>query len=62
MISEAALGLLFTPRDKLGPLARQGGLLTPATALGGILADRLSRTRFINISSKIITDESQKTR
>ena len=61
MVSEAALGLLFTPRDRLGPLARRGGLLTPATALGLILAERLVRTPYITISSSIVSTDTRKT-
>ncbi|KAH7101518.1 saccharopine dehydrogenase [Auriculariales sp. MPI-PUGE-AT-0066] len=53
IISEAALALL-RPRDQLEPLARQGGLLTVATAFGSALAERISRTELIEISSSIV--------
>ncbi|KAH7099922.1 saccharopine dehydrogenase [Auriculariales sp. MPI-PUGE-AT-0066] len=62
IISEAALLLLRTPRDRLSPFARQGGLLTSATALGSLLAERLSQTRFIDISSTVVSEETLKTR
>ncbi|KZV96731.1 saccharopine dehydrogenase [Exidia glandulosa HHB12029] len=62
MISEAALGLLFTAPEKLGPLAATGGLLTPATALGSVLPDRLRRTGLFEISSHIVDDEPKKDR
>ncbi|GAA5870079.1 hypothetical protein JCM16303_001889 [Sporobolomyces ruberrimus] len=43
MISEVALALL-KDHDRLSPLAQQGGSLTPATALGNVLVERLERT------------------
>ncbi|GAA5908218.1 saccharopine dehydrogenase family protein [Sporobolomyces salmoneus] len=42
MISEVALALL-KDHDRLSPLAKQGGSLTPATALGNVLVERLER-------------------
>ncbi|GAA5949638.1 hypothetical protein JCM3765_002736 [Sporobolomyces pararoseus] len=42
MISEVALGLL-KDHDRLSPLAKQGGSLTPATALGNVLVERLEK-------------------
>lgn len=42
MISEVALALL-KDHDRLSPLAQQGGSLTPATALGNVLVERLER-------------------
>ncbi|GAA5922342.1 saccharopine dehydrogenase family protein [Sporobolomyces koalae] len=43
MISEIALALL-KDHDRLSPLAQQGGALTPATALGNVLVERLEKT------------------
>ncbi|KZV92631.1 hypothetical protein EXIGLDRAFT_740293 [Exidia glandulosa HHB12029] len=62
MVSETALGLLFTTPEKLGPLAAAGGLLTPATALGSVLPDRLRRTGLFEISSRIVEGGSKKDR
>lgn len=54
MISETALGLLLTPKSRLTALARLGGLLTPATALGNELVERLRQTKLIEIECKVI--------
>lgn len=43
MISEAALSIVLD-YERLPPLARQGGPLTPATALGTVLVERLEKT------------------
>ena len=43
MVSEAALAIV-QDYDSLPPLARQGGFLTPATALGMVLIERLEKT------------------
>ncbi|GAA6021366.1 hypothetical protein JCM11491_004762 [Sporobolomyces phaffii] len=43
MISEVALSML-KDHDRLSPLAKQGGSLTPATALGNVLVERLEKT------------------
>lgn len=62
MISEAALGLLLNKPEALGPLAASGGLLTPATALGEVLPDRLRRSGLFEIETEILSDESRKVR
>lgn len=43
MISECALALVLD-WDRLPPLAKTGGPLTPATALGHVLVERLEAT------------------
>ncbi|GAA5964298.1 hypothetical protein JCM21900_003688 [Sporobolomyces salmonicolor] len=43
MISECALALL-KDHDRLPPIAKHGGPLTPATALGNVLVERLEKT------------------
>ena len=45
MISECALAVLQN-RDQLPELARRGGILTPASALGNVLKERLEKTGF----------------
>ncbi|EJD36810.1 hypothetical protein AURDEDRAFT_92562 [Auricularia subglabra TFB-10046 SS5] len=62
MAAESALALLLHPREELGPLAARGGMLTPVTALGAVLPDRLRRTGIFEIASEIVRDEDQKTR
>ncbi|KZV89417.1 hypothetical protein EXIGLDRAFT_771765 [Exidia glandulosa HHB12029] len=59
MISESALALLSTPPETLGPLPAAGGLLTPATALGQVIPDRLRRIGLFDISSQILDDGAQ---
>ena len=54
MISEVGLGLALTPRSKLGALARRGGFLTPATALGDTLAERLNASGRLEVKSEIV--------
>ena len=63
MISEAALALLLDDAS-LPPLARFGGVLTPATALGDVLIRRLEATGTMRFESEIVrsSDESKKTR
>jgi short subunit dehydrogenase-like uncharacterized protein len=52
LISESALALALD-YEKLPALARAGGALTPATAIGDVLLDRLSRTDKISFESQI---------
>ncbi|KAJ7721479.1 Saccharopine dehydrogenase-domain-containing protein [Mycena metata] len=61
LISEAALSLALTPRDKLPPLARRGGVLTPATALGDVYVERLVASGRVTFESKIVSVEGKKT-
>ncbi|GAA5835568.1 hypothetical protein JCM5353_000896 [Sporobolomyces roseus] len=58
MISAVALGLL-KDHERLTPLAKQGGSLTPATALGNVLVERLERTGKFSFS---IDDSESKTK
>lgn len=58
MISEVALALL-KDHDRLSPLARQGGSLTPATALGNVLVERLEKTGKFSFT---IEDSERKTK
>jgi len=53
MAAESALALVLTPRSSLPPLAQAGGILTPATAFGEILIDRLTLTKLFEFESKI---------
>ncbi|KAJ6497433.1 Saccharopine dehydrogenase-domain-containing protein [Mycena sanguinolenta] len=64
LISEAALSLALTSRDALPPIGRRGGVLTPATALGDVLVDRLAASGEVTFESKIVsarTREGKKT-
>ncbi|KAF7350915.1 Sacchrp-dh-NADP domain-containing protein [Mycena sanguinolenta] len=53
-LSEAALCLALA-HDALPAIGRRGGVLTPATALGDVLVDRLAATRQVTFESKIVT-------
>ncbi|KAL5531759.1 hypothetical protein ACEPAF_5321 [Sanghuangporus sanghuang] len=55
MAPEVALALLM-PREKLPPLAHQGGILTPMTALGPLLIERLSATGKFEFESRVLDD------
>ncbi|KAI0364951.1 hypothetical protein BV20DRAFT_955237 [Pilatotrama ljubarskyi] len=63
MISECALGLLLDDAA-LAPMARFGGVLTPATALGDVIVRRLEATGEMHFESEIVTgdEESRKER
>lgn len=64
MISEGALALLLS-RDELPEAALEGGVLTPSTALGDVLVQRLRQSGRFEIESEVIPagrDESRKTR
>jgi len=52
IISEAALLLLSV--DKLPSLARKGGVLTPMTAFGNVLIERLQATGRFDFTSKVV--------
>ena len=70
MISESALSFLLPlvsksrkdkPKDNLHalpPLAREGGILTPMTAFGDVLLERLEETGRFEFSSSIIGDDN----
>ena len=51
MVSESALCLLPANRDKLTRLGREGGILTPMSAFGSTILDRLLVTGKFEISS-----------
>lgn len=54
MISESALALLLTPPSSLPALARTGGVLTPMSALGDVLIERLKQTGRFAFESEVI--------
>ena len=54
MISEAALSIALD-YEKLSPLAKQGGVLTPATYGGDVLAERLVKYAGFSISGADVT-------
>ncbi|KAK7057760.1 Sacchrp-dh-NADP domain-containing protein [Favolaschia claudopus] len=58
LISEAALALALNDRNALPAIGRRGGVLTPATALGDVLIDRLTASGQVTISSEIISVRS----
>lgn len=49
MLCECALAIV-KDYDRLPPLAKQGGPLTPATALGNVLVERLEKTGFFSFT------------
>jgi short subunit dehydrogenase-like uncharacterized protein len=51
MISEAALAAV-RDYDRLPTLAKRGGVLTPATALGDVLKQRLSENEIFKFSAE----------
>ncbi|KAI5481429.1 saccharopine dehydrogenase / Homospermidine synthase family protein [Pseudohyphozyma bogoriensis] len=51
MIVESALAIV-QDEDRLPPLARQGGFLTPATALGNVLVERLEATQQFSFTTE----------
>ncbi|TYJ58948.1 hypothetical protein B9479_000383 [Cryptococcus floricola] len=56
MIAESALSLILPPPANtcLPPLAKKGGVLTPATAFGDVLLKRLEGSGNFEISSQIV--------
>ncbi|WWD19827.1 hypothetical protein CI109_104293 [Kwoniella shandongensis] len=64
MLAESALSLVLPPPEgtSLPPLSKQGGVLTPSTALGGVFVERLKRTGKFRINSEIVSSENKKTR
>ncbi|ORY31619.1 Saccharopine dehydrogenase-domain-containing protein [Naematelia encephala] len=59
ILSEAALSLLLPPPKgtSLPPLAKIGGVLTPSTALGSVLLQRLRSSGKVIIESKVYEDK-----
>jgi short subunit dehydrogenase-like uncharacterized protein len=58
MISEAALSVV-RDYDNLPPLAKKGGVLTPATALGRVLEKRLSQSERFKFSAEIVQGKKE---
>ncbi|KAA1476973.1 NAD-P-binding protein [Dentipellis sp. KUC8613] len=54
MLVESALCLLTTPVAELPPLARKGGILTPMTAMGDALVERLKETGKFAFESEVL--------
>lgn len=72
MISESALCLLlpptslssatkadYNPFDHLPPMASEGGILTPMTAFGDVLIQRLKDTGMFEFSSQVVEDSAE---
>ena len=55
MISESALALLLE-HDALPAWVRKGGVLTPSTALGDVLVQRLEKTGRMSFKSELVED------
>ncbi|KAH8827838.1 Saccharopine dehydrogenase-domain-containing protein [Flagelloscypha sp. PMI_526] len=60
MISESALCLLPESFPKLMPLAQRGGLLTPMSALGNTLIERLKKSGRFELKSFVVEKPSNK--
>jgi short subunit dehydrogenase-like uncharacterized protein len=50
MLVESALALTLS-HDQLSPMAKQGGVLTPAVAFGDVIIERLNATKEFEIES-----------
>jgi len=50
MIAESALSIVLS-YDELPPLGRQGGVLTPVSALGDVLIERLKASERFEFES-----------
>ncbi len=50
MLAESALALTLD-HDLLPPMGKEGGLLTPATAMGDVLVDRLRKSEKLHIET-----------
>jgi len=61
MISECALSLVLN-YPQLTALAHQGGILTPISALGEVLVNRLTSTGRMDFHTEPVEQESRKTR
>jgi len=59
MISESALALVLN-KDSLPPFGRRGGVLTPMTAFGDVLIQRLNACGRISIDSEILPTYEEK--
>jgi short subunit dehydrogenase-like uncharacterized protein len=56
MLAESALALVLTPPEGtvLPPLASLGGVLTPATAMGQVLVERLRKSGKFEFESHVV--------
>ena len=64
MVSESALSVLLN-YNELPEVAKEGGILTPASALGDVLVKRLEHSGKFTFESEVLLgpgDESRKTR
>jgi hypothetical protein len=52
LVSESALALLDVP--SLPPLAHHGGVLTPATALGHVIVQRLKEVDLVDVKTSVL--------
>ncbi|AAW44773.1 conserved hypothetical protein [Cryptococcus deneoformans JEC21] len=62
LLAESALALVL-PAPKgtsRPPLAKAGGLLTPATAMGDVLIERLRKSGKFQITSEVLSEEKKK--
>jgi len=64
MVSEVGLALLPSSRSKLTPIGQKGGILTPMSACGFTLVERLNATDRVSIESEEVVpgQESRKAR
>ncbi|WRT70025.1 uncharacterized protein IL334_007018 [Kwoniella shivajii] len=62
LLAESALSLVLPPPEgtSFPPLYKKGGLLTPSTAMGGVLVERLIKSGKVEIESRIIYSEEDK--
>lgn len=56
MLAESALALVLDPPEgtALPPLARLGGVLTPATGMGRVLVERLRKSGKVIFESQVV--------
>ncbi|TDL16443.1 NAD-P-binding protein [Rickenella mellea] len=59
MVSECALCLLDTSNPNLPEMARRGGVLTPMTAFGDVLVERLRKNERFEIESAVVRMSGQ---
>lgn len=56
MVAESALSLLLS-HESLPELGKRGGVLTPMSALGSTLLDRLEKSGRFVFESSVLTDK-----
>ncbi|KAF9012631.1 Saccharopine dehydrogenase-domain-containing protein [Cyathus striatus] len=59
MVSESALALALDGTDKLTEFARRGGVLTPVTAFGDRLVERLGKTGRFEFASSVVGEKDK---